>query len=257
MERRRILKLLAAAATGLWAKQIPTNVLLQAAELGSGAGNPSTPVAPISQESPSPEPLLPLFPLELVLFPRTPLALHIFEERYKEMIGDCLRNDWEFGILLVHDDSVVNIGCTASVTQVVRRYPDGRMDILVLGRRRFEIRTLNQEKSYLRGRPRFFEDDETEPPDSDMRQHGVQLYGRLMELLKSENQSAEKPSPAVDDPQLSFQMMDRLPASPEWKQNLLELRSEHERLTRVVGYLQHLVDYLEHSHEEPTQPGKA
>src|ERR1700675_741365 len=95
--------------------------------------------------------LLPLFPLPVVLFPRTPLPLHIFEERYKEMIRDVLDSHAEFGVVLAGEKGIVNMGCTAIVDNVLKRYPDGRMDLLAVGRRRFEILQLDDEKSYLRG----------------------------------------------------------------------------------------------------------
>ena len=106
--------------------------------------------------------LLPLFPLELVLFPGQTLALHIFEDRYKEMIGECLDNQTEFGIVLAgeKDNSIANQGCTAVVTSVTRRYDDGRMDIEVGGRRRFEVLFLDQERSFLRAAAQFFDDEE-------------------------------------------------------------------------------------------------
>ena len=113
VQRRGIVKLLVMGAL------LPRGALLRAA------------VPPVSTGIPLPEPLLPLFPLPLVLFPRTSLTLHIFEERYKEMIQDCLRKHSEFGVLFAYQDSVENIGCTASISQVMRRYPDGQMDILV------------------------------------------------------------------------------------------------------------------------------
>ena len=93
--------------------------------------------------------LLPLFPLQVVVFPRTPLPLHIFEERYKEMVGDAMRDNSEFGIVLAKEDGIVNAGCTVKVEKVLEMYPDGRMDILTRGQRRFEIVSLNEEKDYL------------------------------------------------------------------------------------------------------------
>src|SRR5690349_20297710 len=95
--------------------------------------------------------LLPLFPLHVVVFPRTPLPLHIFEERYKEMVGQAIRENTEFGVVLAKDDGIVNSGCTVIVEKVTKQYPDGRMDILTRGIRRFEILGLNEEKIYLRG----------------------------------------------------------------------------------------------------------
>ncbi|MBI3935299.1 MAG: LON peptidase substrate-binding domain-containing protein [Acidobacteria bacterium] len=223
----------------------------------SGAGKAPIQLAAVLQESPAPEPLLPLFPLMLVLFPRTNLALHIFEERYKEMIRDCLQNQWEFGLLLVQEGVLETTGCTASITEVVRKYPDGRMDILVQGKRRFEISMLNQEKSYLRGQPQFFDDDAAEPSAELPRQQAIQLYRRLMELLEVEDELSKGTSPALNDPQLSFQMMAELPADLSWKQSLLSLRSERERLIRVNLYLQEWIDHLEGSPGQQPPAGKA
>ena len=114
-----------------------------------------------------PEFLLPLFPLKVVLFPRTEIPLHIFEERYKEMIGECLEQRSEFGIVLLLDEGLASIGCTAAVKQVIRKFEDGRMDILVRGQRRFELAQLDQEKSYLRGEAQFFDDEAGEVPAGD------------------------------------------------------------------------------------------
>ena len=83
-----------------------------------------------------PDSLLPLFPLKVVLFPRTELPLHIFEERYKEMIGECVAEGTEFGIVLVLEQGLASTGCTAAIVDVIRKFPDGRMDILVRGQRR-------------------------------------------------------------------------------------------------------------------------
>ena len=104
--------------------------------------------------------LLPLFPLQLVLLPGAGLPLHIFEERYKEMIGEAINDGTEFGIVLASEKGIVNTGCTAVVQRVVNRYDDGRMDIIARGRRRFEILLLNEEKNYLRGAVEFFDDED-------------------------------------------------------------------------------------------------
>ena len=107
--------------------------------------------------------LLPLFPLQVVLLPGSQLPLHIFEDRYKEMIGEVLRDKLEFGVVLANEKGIVNTGCTATVDRVLREYPDGRLDILTRGRRRFEILLLNEERSFLRGAVEFFDDDEPDP----------------------------------------------------------------------------------------------
>src|SRR5262245_60916135 len=103
--------------------------------------------------------LIPLLPLPVVVFPRTQLPVHIFEERYKQMVGEAIRDQSEFGVVLAKDDGIVNAGCTVKVEKVVEMYSDGRMDILTRGQRRFEIVSLNEEKSYLQGEVSYFDDE--------------------------------------------------------------------------------------------------
>src|SRR5579864_9227947 len=91
--------------------------------------------------------LLPLFPLDLVLLPRVPLPLHVFEPRYKEMIKECLDENRQFGIIRSHAETLATIGCTAEILNVLKKYPDGRMNILTEGRKRFELLQVNQERS--------------------------------------------------------------------------------------------------------------
>ena len=96
------------------------------------------------------EALIPLFPLNVVLLPANILPLHIFEDRYKEMIGEAIANQTEFGMVQAAERGILNLGCTASVLQVLEKYPDGRMDIVCAGQRRFEVLYLHNQKSYLR-----------------------------------------------------------------------------------------------------------
>jgi Lon protease-like protein len=178
--------------------------------------------------------LLPLFPLNVVLFPRVNLALHIFEERYKEMIGECLAHQSEFGIVLAKEDALENIGCTASITEVTRKYDDGRMDIVVRGQRRFEILFLDRAKAYLRGAPQFFEDEAGEvPPDDARRSEALRIYEEVVRLIESQ----ESDAPDVQDRQLSYQIIGRLPVDVEFKQGLLKNRAESERLNEVIPFL--------------------
>jgi Lon protease-like protein len=178
--------------------------------------------------------LVPLFPLQVVLFPRTNLALHIFEERYKEMIGECLEKQTEFGVVLAQENSMENIGCTARITEVVKKYDDGRLDILVKGGRRFEIMFLDRSKSYLRGAPQFFEEEAADvPAEDERRKQAMEVYGEVVKLLEAE---VEEP-PDAEDGQLSYQIMARLPADLNFKQTMLKSRSENERLTEVITFL--------------------
>jgi Lon protease-like protein len=93
--------------------------------------------------------LLPLFPLNVVLLPGTPLPLHIFEPRYKELVAECLQDQKPFGVLRAKEEGIAEIGCTAEIISVIKKYPDGRMDIVTEGRERFEVMHLNQEDPLL------------------------------------------------------------------------------------------------------------
>jgi Lon protease-like protein len=178
-----------------------------------------------------PTELLPLFPLGVVLFPRTHLPLHIFEERYKQMINECIDQRSEFGVVLAAENGVVRTGCTAVVERVTQRYPDGRMDILVVGVRRFEIESLDAEKPYLRGRVSFFNDDESEAVSERLKELAVAGYRAVAEVETDEPVFV----PEWDDPQLSFQLAQAV-QDVEFRQSLLLLRSETERLRRLIEF---------------------
>src|SRR5512141_2535556 len=102
--------------------------------------------------------LLPIFPLELVLFQDTPLPLHIFEDRYKEMIGECLEKKRPFGVVRAMAQAVAEVGCTADIIEVVKKYADGQLDIVCEGRQRFEVVRLVEERSFLQAEVNFIDD---------------------------------------------------------------------------------------------------
>src|SRR5262249_47922996 len=151
--------------------------------------------------------LLPLFPLQVVLLPGSELPLHIFEDRYKEMIGEVIRDRLEFGVVLANEKGIVNTGCTATVDKVIRKYPDGRMDILTRGRRRFEIVLLNDERAFLRGAVEFFDDDEAAPPPADLQRRAIEGYNALQAISSSDPLE----SSAAENPQLSFRLAQSVP----------------------------------------------
>jgi Lon protease-like protein len=173
------------------------------------------------------EELLPLFPLQLVLFPRTALPLHIFEERYKQMIAEVQRGKPEFGIVLAGEKGIVNTGCTATIEKVLKKYPDGRMDLVTVGRRRFEIILLNDEKPYLRGAVEFFDDDESEPITPEVRKRALDAYNDI--------RSSDSAEPELGDPQLSFQLAQGIP-DLDFRQVLLATRSEADRMRRLAEF---------------------
>jgi Lon protease-like protein len=174
--------------------------------------------------------LLPLFPLRLVLLPGSSLPLHIFEDRYKELIGEAVKNNTEFGIVQAGDNGILNIGCTAAVQEVVNRYPDGRLDIVTAGRRRFEIIMLDEEKSYLRASVAFFADDDTAAAPEDLRK--MTLAG--LKLIAGTGPAIDLPE--VSDSELSYRVGEHI-NDLHFRQMLLSLRSETERLRHIAAFL--------------------
>ena len=183
-------------------------------------------------------PLLPLFPLEVVLFPDTPLPLHIFEPRYKEMIAECLQHKLAFGVVRAKESSLAEIGCTAEIVAVTKKYDDGRLDIVTEGRRRFQIRNVNHDRSFLQGEVAYFE-DEPAPPKGDDIQRALKLHSQIMALLAAETAPSDP-----EDPQLSFHLAGALPLDLDFKQTLLGLRSESERVIGLIEYYEAILPNL-------------
>ena len=185
--------------------------------------------------------LLPLFPLSVVLLPATPLPLHIFEDRYKEMMGEIIPIRAEFGVVLVKDDGIVNVGCTATVDRVLQRYPDGQLDLVAIGQRRFQVLSIDEEKPYLRASVEYFNDEEAGDVPADLRQRAIAAYQRLRDV--------EKPSviiePRLEGPQLSFQLAQFI-SDLDKRQTLLALRSEVERLEFLVTMLPEYIVQRQH-----------
>lgn len=178
-----------------------------------------------------PREMLPLFPLGAVLLPGARLPLHVFEERYKAMIGAAIDGESEFGIVLAKDEGIARVGCAAVVEEVVRRYPDGRMDIIALGHSRFEIESLNQDMEYLRAEVRYFEDEPIagEPPRRLLRQ-----ARRIFERLRRAQPDREITEPDEGSPTPSFQFAQAIDDA-DFRQQLLVLRSESDRLQHIVN----------------------
>jgi len=195
------------------------------------------------------EMLLPLFPLELVLLPEEPLPLHIFEDRYREMIGECLRAQasgfgrQDFGVVLAKGEEISNVGCTAQVVSLTRKYDDGRMDILTVGKRRFEILLTNEEKSYLRASVEFFDDEGSDTPGDTEAENAIRLFQEVMRKL---HQVPDMPVRLLQPYRyLSFRLAAALPLALEFKQQLLSLRNEPERLQHVVRSMRQLAHQIE------------
>jgi Lon protease-like protein len=183
--------------------------------------------------------LLPLFPLDIVLFPGVPLPLHIFEPRYKEMVAECIHNKTPFGMVRAKKDTLSEIGCSAAILSIVKKYPDGRMDIVAEGRQRFEILQVKQERSFLQGEVGFFEDEPSLVNKSDQATV-VQLHEQLFQVL------GEPPEP--DPPAnllLSFRLAHELPVDLDFKQAILEMKSESERINTLIEYYRSTIPKVE------------
>ncbi|MFB3828687.1 MAG: LON peptidase substrate-binding domain-containing protein [Bryobacteraceae bacterium] len=179
--------------------------------------------------------LLPLFPLQAVVFPRTSLPLHIFEPRYKRMVGEAVRDASEFGIVLAREQGIVNTGCSVLVEKVLKRYGDGRMDILTRGVRRFEVVYLDQQEDCLRAEVSFFDDAGEAAPPAALQAEVLTLYKELVEVA-----GPGDGDPNLEDPQLSFQLAQSL-TDLDFLMVLLGTRSEEARLRELQQYLtQHL-----------------
>lgn len=173
-----------------------------------------------------------LFPLPLVLLPTERVPLHIFEERYRELIGECLESDREFGLIYADDDGMRDVGTCARVTEVLARMPDGRMDILVEGRSRFRLLELTTGRGFQTGEVSPVE-DEKDPSDSESIARAIGLFDRLRELTGSD---LDVPDPGTA--QLSFVLAGLVELAPDDKLQLLRDVSERSRMSRVCELLE-------------------
>lgn len=189
-------------------------------------------------------PELGLFPLGLVLLPTEQAPLHIFEPRYRELIGDCIEEEKEFGILFAADvGEMREIGTRVSVIEVLERLPDGRMNVAVEGNARFRLANLTTGRSFLTGEVEPYEDDEEER-DDELAAQALALYRRLASLVPSPPEE-----PDSEAKLLSFELGARVDFGAEPKQQLLELRSEAERLGVVCELLERAAGALERERE--------
>lgn len=181
------------------------------------------------------EELIPLFPLDVVLFPGIPLPLHVFEPRYKEMIAECLARQLTFGVVRAVAEELAEVGCTAEIVSVVKEYPDGRFDLVTEGRKRFELLRVNQERSYLQGEVLVIEDDPGITP-GEATSRAIRLHSELLAVA-----GAKQDLSTVDPSVMSFALAGSLPLDLDFKQKLLALRSEAERLSLLITYFETII----------------
>lgn len=183
---------------------------------------------------------IPLFPLDVVLLPGAQLPLHIFEPRYKTMITKCLDEKLEFGMILAAGQSIAAIGCTAEIVDKIRDYPDGRMDIMTVGRAVFHLAELLDEKEYYEGVVEYMAD---EGPAADHQQES-QLRDAFEKCHMLLFGSAWEEAQAGEPETLAYRMAALVPMELEKRQALLETRSPHERREILLRWLERFVPKL-------------
>jgi len=182
--------------------------------------------------------LLPLFPLDVVLLPGAPLPLHIFEPRYREMIAECRADEAPFGVIRALEEGIAEVGCTAEIVSVTKEYPDGRLDLVAEGRKRFEVLELNRDRSFLRAEILLIADEPGAAAAED-KARAIQLHLEILSLAGAVQDLA-----AADRDALSFYLAGSLPLDLDFKQKLLEMRSESARVQAVAAYLETILPNL-------------
>lgn len=184
--------------------------------------------------------IIPIFPLNMVAFPKMPVPLHIFEDRYKAMLEYCIREKAYFGITLSQNNDISKTGCAMLVTKVFQEYSDGRKDILAVGRQRFKIKAFDYEDIYLKAEVEFFDDSHNErDPNIDLHKLTRQTLDLYKQYLKKVHpHKAENYQVFFEEPysQISFRMAFAITGEYPLKQKLLEMVSEEERLVELGLY---------------------
>ena len=195
----------------------------------------------------------PLFPLGIVLLPEEVVPLHIFEERYKLMVGECLEQEREFGIVWLSDSGLREVGCTAGITELLETMDDGRMNILVRGSRPFRLLRRIEELPYPAGDIELLEDDSGEPQPSSF-EEARERYADLVERLTD-----SRPDAAQLEELGAYGIAATIDFAHDSKQSLLESRSEEERLkmlSELIEAAMKRVDYVERAGERAKSNGK-
>ena len=176
---------------------------------------------------------IPLFPLEMVLFPGQATPLHIFEPRYREMTRHCIDTQTPFGIVYSSGVTLAQTGCSAMIVKVLKEYEDGRSDILAAGQNAFRLLETHNEKQYLEADVEYLEEDFA-GVDSAVSTQLEQLCDQCHQLLYGENAPRFEVEGGIS---LAYHVASELPVDTKVRQSLLEIRSEAARQSRLVGHL--------------------
>jgi Lon protease-like protein len=195
----------------------------------------------------------PLFPLAIVALPGEAIPLHIFEERYKTMMNECMRDEKEFGIVWLADDGLRETGCACTIERVLERMEDGRINLLARGTRPFRVVERQAHLAYPAGVIEFLE-DRPETPDLELVTGAREAYAQLVIRATDAEPDAEELE-EMD----AYAMAGTVDFGPEAKQGLLDLRSENARLrllTRLFQAAAKRLDLVERAQERARSNGK-
>ncbi|HEX8105120.1 MAG TPA: LON peptidase substrate-binding domain-containing protein [Solirubrobacteraceae bacterium] len=195
----------------------------------------------------------PLFPLSLVALPGELIPLHIFEERYKTMIGRCLADESEFGIVWVADDGLRDVGCACEIAEVLETMEDGRMNLIARGTRPFRVEARQEDLPYPAGTVVFL-DDRDEDIESEAQQTAREAYAELVEQATDKTPDREELEAMT-----AYEMAGTVEFGLDAKQGLLELRSETARLKLVARLFRAAIkrlDFVERAQARARSNGK-
>ncbi len=177
---------------------------------------------------------IPLFPLDMVLFPGQAVPLHIFERRYRLMTRRCNDTQSPFGLIFFHEGRLAQIGCSAMIVKVLKEYEDGRSDILTAGQRAFHLIRTHDEQPYFKADVEYLDEDFS-GIDPGVSAQLEQLFQQCYQILYEKEDAP--PFETEGSISLAYHVASELPVEVALRQELLELRSEAERQQRLVERL--------------------
>jgi Lon protease-like protein len=195
----------------------------------------------------------PLFPLGLVALPGELIPLHIFEERFKTMMNECLAGEREFGIVWLSDDGLRTIGCAARIEQVLERMEDGRMNLVARGTRPFRVVERQGHLAYPAGVIEFVA-DRGEDLDAALMESAHEAYGELVKRATDREPDGSELSEMG-----AYAMAATVDFGLDAKQGLLDLRSENARLrlvTRLFRAALKRLDFVDRAQARARSNGK-
>jgi Lon protease-like protein len=196
----------------------------------------------------------PLFPLGLVALPGELIPLHIFEDRYKTMVGRCMEDESEFGIVWVGDDELHEVGCACEIAEVLETMDDGRINLIARGTRVFRVDARQDDLPYPAGTVEFLEDDAEDDVDEEVQREAREVYAELVEQATDRTPDQEEL-----EAMSAYEMAATVEFGLDAKQGLLDLRSETARLKLVTSLFRAAIkrlDFVERAQARARSNGK-